>query len=240
MTAQEHLLIVDDDAEIRDLLRAYFHENGYRVSVAADGKALWAALKTAQPDLIVLDVMLPGEDGITLCRTLRARFDVPVIMLTARGEDTDRIVGLEVGADDYLPKPFNPRELLARVKSVLRRAKSLPANLRRDEVRAFRFAGWTLDVGTRNLTSPGGVVVALSGTEFKLLRVLLEHAGRVLTRDQLIELMLSRDAGPFDRALDVQVSRLRHRLGDDAKEPALIKTVRGQGYVFAANVEAER
>jgi two-component system OmpR family response regulator len=161
-------------------------------------------------------------------------------MLTARGEDTDRIVGLEVGADDYLPKPFNPRELLARVKSVLRRAKSLPANLRRDEVRSFRFAGWTLEVATRNLTSPEGVVIALSGTDFKLLRVLLDHAGRVLTRDQLIDLMLSRDAGPFDRALDVQVSRLRHRLGDDAKEPTLIKTVRGQGYVFAARVESER
>jgi len=240
MTAQEHLLFVDDDAEIRDLLRTYFQENGYRVTVAADGKAMWAAVKTGQPDLIVLDVMLPGEDGISLCRTLRARFDVPIIMLTARGEDTDRIVGLEVGADDYLPKPFNPRELLARVKSVRRRAKSLPVNLRRDEVRSFRFAGWTLEVATRNLTSPEGVVIALSGTDFKLLRVLLDHAGRVLTRDQLIDLMLSRDAGPFDRALDVQISRLRHRLGDDAKEPALIKTVRGQGYVFAARVEAER
>jgi two-component system OmpR family response regulator len=240
MTAQEHLLFVDDDAEIRDLLRTYFQENGYRVTVAADGKAMWAAVKAGQPDLIVLDVMLPGEDGISLCRTLRARFDVPIIMLTARGEDTDRIVGLEVGADDYLPKPFNPRELLARVKSVLRRAKSLPANLRRDEVRSFRFAGWTLEVATRNLTSPEGVVIALSGTDLKLLRVLLDHAGRVLTRDQLIDLMLSRDAGPFDRALDVQVSRLRHRLGDDAKEPTLIKTVRGQGYVFAARVESER
>jgi len=240
MTAREHLLVVDDYADIRDLLRTYFQENGYRVTVAADGKAMWAAVKTGQPDLIVLDVMLPGEDGISLCRTLRARFDVPIIMLTARGEDTDRIVGLEVGADDYLPKPFNPRELLARVKSVRRRAKSFPANLRREEVRSCRFAGWTLEVATRNLTSPEGVVIALSGTDFKLLRVLLDHAGRVLTRDQLIDLMLSRDAGPFDRALDVQVSRLRHRLGDDAKEPALIKTVRGQGYVFAARVEAER
>jgi two-component system OmpR family response regulator len=239
MSTQEHLLIVDDDAEIRHLLREYFQENGYRVTVAADGKAMWTQLKASQPDLIVLDVMLPGEDGIGLCRTLRARLDVPIIMLTARGEDTDRIVGLEVGADDYVPKPFNPRELLARVKSVLRRAKSLPTNLRRDEVRAFRFAGWTLDVATRNLTSPAGVIVALSGTEFKLLRVLLDHAGHVLTRDQLIDLMLSRDAGPFDRALDVQVSRLRHRLGDDAREPAIVKTVRGQGYVLAARVESE-
>jgi two-component system OmpR family response regulator len=240
MAAQEHLLIVDDDAEIRNLLREYFQENGYRVTVAADGKGLWAALNTAQPDLIVLDLMLPGEDGISLCRALRARSDVPIIMLTARGGDADRIVGLELGADDYVPKPFNPRELLARVKSVLRRAKSLPPNLRREEVRRFRFAGWSLDVATRNLTSPEGVAIPLSGTEFKLLRILLDHPNRVLTRDQLVELMMSREAGPFDRALDVQISRLRHRLGEDAKEPAIIKTVRSQGYVLAAHVESER
>ena len=210
------------------------------MTVAADGKGLWAALKTASPDLIVLDLMLPGDDGITLCRALRAQSDVPIIMLTARGEETDRIVGLELGADDYVSKPFNPRELLARMKSVLRRARSLPANLRRDEARAFRFAGWVLDVATRNLTGPDGVVVPLSGTEFKLLRILLDHPDRVLTRDQLVELMSSRDAGPFDRALDVQISRLRHRLGEDAKEPVIIKTVRGQGYVLAAHVEVER
>jgi two-component system OmpR family response regulator len=240
MAAQEHLLIVDDDAEIRNLLREYFQENGYRVTVAADGKGLWAALNTAQPDLIVLDLMLPGEDGISLCRALRARSDVPIIMLTARGGDADRIVGLELGADDYVPKPFNPRELLARVKSVLRRAKSLPPNLRREEVRRFRFAGWSLDVATRDLTSPEGVAIPLSGTEFKLLRIFLDHPNRVLTRDQLVELMMSREAGPFDRALDVQISRLRHRLGEDAKEPAIIKTVRSQGYVLAAHVESER
>jgi two-component system OmpR family response regulator len=159
-------------------------------------------------------------------------------MLTARGEETDRIVGLEMGADDYLPKPFNPRELLARIKSVLRRARSLPDNLKPEEVASFRFAGWTLDVATRNLTAPDGVVIPLSGTEFRLLRVFLDHPNRVLTRDQLIDFMLSRDATPFDRAIDVQVSRLRHRLREDAKEPAIIKTVRGQGYVFALRVEA--
>ena len=238
-TQQEHLLVVDDDADIRQLLREYLQENGYRVTAVADGTGLRAALATGQPDLIILDVMLPGEDGISLCRMVRTRSEVPIIMLTARGEDTDRIVGLEVGADDYLPKPFNPRELLARVKSVLRRSKSLPANLRHDESRWFRFAGWSLDAVTRNLTSTDGVVVPLSGTEFKLLRVLLDHPGRVLTRDQLIELMLLRDAGPFDRALDVQISRLRQRLGDDAKEPAIVKTVRGQGYVLAAAVTRE-
>jgi two-component system, OmpR family, response regulator len=238
-TAPEHLLIVDDDADIRQLLGDYLRENGYRVTAAADGKGMRAALAAGMPDLIVLDVMLPGEDGISLCRAVRARSEVPIIMLTARGDDTDRIVGLEVGADDYVPKPFNPRELLARVKSVLRRANSLPPNLRREETRWFMFAGWSLDAMTRNLTAPDGVVVPLSSTEFKLLRVLLDHPGRVLTRDQLIELMLSRDAGPFDRALDVQVSRLRQRLREDAKDPAIIKTVRGQGYVLAAAVGRE-
>jgi two-component system OmpR family response regulator len=238
MTAQDHILIVDDDAEIRGLLREYFEKNGYRVTLAADGKGLRAALSVAQPDLIVLDLMLPGDDGFKLCRELRARSDVPVIMLTARGEETDRIVGLELGADDYVPKPFNPRELLARVKSVLRRMRSLPDNLKPDEAKGFRFSGWTLDIATRNLTSPAGVVIALSGTEFRLLRTFLSHPNRVLTREQLIDLMLSRDAAPFDRAIDVQVSRLRHRLGEDAKEPAIIKTVRSQGYVFAAHVEA--
>ena len=235
----EHLLLVDDDAEIRQLLRQYLQENGYRVTAAGDGKQMRAALAAGDPDLIILDVMLPGEDGISLCRAVRTRSQVPIIMLTARGDDTDRIVGLEVGADDYVPKPFNPRELLARVKSVLRRAKSLPPNLRQEELRWFRFAGWSLDAVTRNLTAPDGVVVPLSATEFKLLRVLLDHPGRVLNRDQLIELMQSRDAGPFDRALDVQISRLRQRLGEDAKEPAIIKTVRGQGYVLAAAVSSE-
>ncbi len=238
MAKQDHILVVDDDAEIRGLLREYLQKNGYRVTAVADGREMWAALSAAAPDLVVLDLMLPGDDGLSLCRALRARSGVPVIMLTARGEETDRIVGLELGADDYVAKPFNPRKLLARVRSVLRRARSLPGNLEPEEVSAFRFAGWTLDVATRNLTSPDGVVVPLSGTEFKLLRAFLGHPNRVLTRDQLIDLMLSRDAAPFDRAIDVQVSRLRHRLREDAKEPAIIKTVRGQGYVFSAQVDA--
>ena len=229
---------MDDDAETRSLLREYFQKYGYRVSVAAEGKAMWAAMSAARPDLVVLDLMLPGDDGLTLCRDLRARGSVPVIMLTARGEEMDRIVGLELGADDYVAKPFNPRELLARVKSVLRRTRSLPENLDPERVSAFRFAGWTLDVATRDLTSPDGVVVPLSGTEFRLLRTFLAHPNRVLTREQLLDLMLSRDAGPFDRAIDVQMSRLRHRLREDAREPEIIKTVRGQGYVFAARIEA--
>jgi two-component system OmpR family response regulator len=238
MAAQDHILIVDDDAETRRLLQTYLEKQGYRVTTAADGRALRRALDTARPDLIVLDLMLPGEDGLEMCRDLRTRSNLPVIMLTARGEETDRIVGLEMGADDYLAKPANPRELLARIKSVLRRARSLPENLEPEAVKTFRFAGWALDVSTRNLTAPDGVVVPLSGTEFRLLRVFLSHPDRVLSRDQLIDFMISRDAGPFDRAIDVQVSRLRQRLREDAREPQIIKTVRGQGYVLAAKVEA--
>lgn len=238
MATQDHILIVDDDAETRSLLCEYLQRQGYRVTTAADGKALRGMLVTARPDLIVLDLMLPGEDGLQLCRDLRTRSNLPVIMLTARGEETDRIVGLEMGADDYLAKPFNPRELLARIKSVLRRARSLPGNLEPESVKSFRFAGWTLDAPTRDLTAPDGIVVPLSSTEFKLLRVFLAHPNVVLSRDQLIDLMISRDAGPFDRAIDVQVSRLRQRLREDAREPRIIKTVRGEGYVLAAAVEA--
>lgn len=238
MTAPDHILVVDDDTEIRNLLREYLQQQGYRVTAVADGKGLRAAVDNSHPDLIILDLMLPGEDGLTLCRDLRARSAVPIIMLTARGEETDRIVGLELGADDYIAKPFSPRELLARIKSVLRRTRALPENLRQEESGVFRFAGWTLDAATRNLTSPQGVVVALSGTDFRLLKIFVDHPNRVLSRDQLIDLMLAREAGPYDRAIDVQVSRLRQRLGEDAKEPAIIKTVRGQGYVFAAHVEA--
>jgi len=238
MNTPDHILVVDDDREIRTLLGEYLQKQGYRVSAVADGRGLRAALDGAHPDLVILDLMLPGEDGLSLCRELRAKSDLPVIMLTARGEETDRIVGLELGADDYIAKPFSPRELLARIKSVLRRTRALPENLRHEESGVFRFAGWTLDAATRNLTSPAGVVVALSGTDFRLLKIFVDRPNRVLTRDQLVDLMLARDAGPYDRAIDVQVSRLRQRLGEDAKEPAIIKTVRGQGYVFAAHVEA--
>ncbi len=240
MPISDHILVVDDDAEIRSLLREYLQKNGYRVTAVAEGKGMWAALDAGRVDIVVLDLMLPGDDGLTLCRNLRARSEVPVIMLTARGEETDRIVGLEMGADDYLAKPFNPRELLARVKSILRRSRALPDNLRPETARAIRFAGWTLALEARNLLSPEGVVVALSGTEYKLLRIFLAHPNRVLNRDQLIDLMLSRDASPFDRSIDVQVSRLRHRLGEGAKEPAIIKTVRGEGYVLSVPVEVEQ
>jgi two-component system, OmpR family, response regulator len=240
MTVPDHILVVDDDREIRGLLTEYLTKAGYRVTASADGRGMWAALEGSHPDLVVLDLMLPGDDGLAICRDLRGRSKVPIIMLTARGEETDRIVGLEMGADDYLAKPFNPRELLARIKSVLRRARTLPDNLQPDLARRLRFAGWQLDVASRNLTSPDGVVVALSGVEHKLLRIFLDHPNRVLTREQLMDLTQSREAYPFDRSIDVQVSRLRNRLRDDAKEPAIIKTVRGEGYVLAAAVEVEK
>jgi two-component system, OmpR family, response regulator len=236
---EDHILVVDDDAEIRSLLGDYLRKNGYKATAVADGKAMWTALSRGKVDLVVLDLMLPGEDGLSLCRKLRAESDTPVVMLTARGEEMDRIVGLEMGADDYLAKPFSPRELLARIKSVLRRTRSLPANLRADDARALRFAGWKLDVVARNLVSADGVVAPLSGAEFQLLRIFLGHPNRVLTRDQLTVLAKGHEAEPFDRSIDLQVSRLRHRLGDDPAEPRIIKTVRGYGYVLAVSVEVE-
>ena len=236
----DHILVIDDDSEIRNLLCDYLRTNGYSASAVGDGKAMWAALARTKYDLLVLDVMLPGEDGLTLCRKLRAQSDTPVIMLTARGEETDRIVGLEMGADDYLAKPFSPRELLARIKSVLRRHRALPRNLKADSAQRVKFAGWTLDTVARHLISAQGVVTSLSGSEYEVLRVLLSHANQVVTRDQLMLLAKGREADPADRTIDLQVSRLRHRLGDDLAEPRIIKTVRGQGYVLAVPVELER
>lgn len=240
MTTPEHILIVDDDADIRSLLSDYLQKNGYRTTAVAEGKGMLATLDNGRVDLIVLDLMLPGDDGLVLCRNLRARSDIPVIMLTARGEDMDRILGLEMGADDYLPKPFNPRELLARIKSILRRAKALPGNMETGEAARVHFAGWGLDTISRQLISPQGVVVPLSGSEFRLLRIFLNHPNRVLSRDQLMDLMRGRETDPFERSIDVQVSRLRHRLADDAKEPGIIKTVRGEGYVLAAQVKTKK
>lgn len=239
MGETDHILVVDDDAEIRSLLGTYLRKNGFRVSVAANGREMRTALETAAPDLIVLDLMLPGEDGLALCRDLRSRSDdVPIIMLTARGEDVDRILGLEMGADDYLPKPFNPRELLARINGVLRRARSLPPQPRGDVPAGMqRFAGWTLDTVARELLSPEGVVVSLSGGEYRLLRVFLEHPNRILNRDQLMDLTRGREAAPFDRSIDVQISRLRTALGEDARNPQILKTVRNEGYILAAPVE---
>jgi len=240
MDAPDHILIVDDDAEIRNLLGKYLQKNGLRVTAVADGRAMWHALDAGRVDLLVLDLMLPGEDGLTLCRTLRAKaFDVPVIMLTARGEETDRIVGLEMGADDYLTKPFSARELLARIKAILRRARSLPPNMRPDTALRLRFGDWVLDTVQRQLIAADGVVTPLAGAEYRLLRTFLSHPNRVLNRDQLVDLTQGREADPLDRSIDVQVGRLRHRLRDDPREPRLIKTVRGEGYVLAVAVTGE-
>ena len=236
MDRTDHILIVDDDAEIRTLLVRYLEKNELRATAVGDGRAMWQALDAAVFDLIVLDLMLPGDDGLTLCRDLRARSDIPVVMLTARGEETDRVVGLEMGADDYLAKPFSARELLARIKSVLRRTRSLPPNLRPDDDARIRFGGWTLDTQQRRLIAADGEVTALSGAEYRLLRIFVEHPNRVLNRDQLVELTQGREAEALDRSIDVQVSRLRHRLGDDPREPAIIKTVRGEGYVLSVSV----
>ncbi|MFZ1908210.1 MAG: response regulator [Burkholderiales bacterium] len=235
MERQDHALVVDDDAEIRGLLAEYLTRQGLRVSLARDGREMREMLDKSRPDIVVLDVMLPGEDGLALCRDLRARSNIPVIMLTARGEELDRIIGIEMGADDYLAKPFNPRELLARMKSILRRSRGQPPS--RAEGQRVRFAGWTLDAAARHLIGPDGVVVSLSGTEFRLLTVFVEHPNRVLDRNQLMDLTLGREATPLDRSIDVQVSRLRQRLQDDAREPRIIKTVRNGGYVLAASVE---
>jgi two-component system OmpR family response regulator len=237
MEKPDSILIVDDDLEIRRLLADYLARNGFAALAARDGREMWQMLERHVVDLVVLDLMLPDTDGLTLCRDLRAKGNLPVLMLTARGEETDRIVGIEMGADDYLVKPFNPRELLARIKSILRRTRSLPPNLRPEPTRCLAFSGWCLDTATRLLTSPDGVATPLSGGEYRLLRILLDHPNRVLNRDQLTEMIQGREAEPYDRAVDVQVSRLRQRLRDDRREPQLIKTVRGEGYVLASTVE---
>jgi len=239
MTDRPHVLIVDDDREIRGLLAQYLEKHEFRTTAVADGREMRRVLERSHVDLVVLDVMLPGEDGLTLCRELRSRSQLPIIMLTARGEDVDRIVGLELGADDYVPKPFNPRELLGRIKAVLRRAAHAPRDPIPESVRGFSFGDWRLDTVTRTLTDSAGRKVALSGAEYRLLAVLLAAGNRVLTRAQLTELLRGRDADPFDRSIDVRVSRLRQILGDDARAPQIIKTVYGEGYVIGVSVTSD-
>jgi two-component system OmpR family response regulator len=237
--APEHILIVDDDRQLLGLLARYLESSGYRVSTAGDGRAMRAALAANRVDLIVLDLMLPGEDGLSLCRELRVRGarPIPILMLTARGEEADRIVGLEMGADDYLSKPFASRELLARIRAVLRRTHMLPPNLEPAQHAAqLAFGDWVLDTHARHLVDARGTLVSLTGGEYRLLRVLLDHPHRVLTRDQLLNLTQGRDADAFDRSIDLLVSRLRQRLREDAREPRYIKTVRSEGYVFCADV----
>ena len=239
MSQPAHILVVDDDHEIRTLLAEYLEKNGLRVSVARDGKEMHRVLERMRVDLVVLDILLPGDDGLTLCRALRATSQLPIIMLTARGDDVDRILGLELGADDYVPKPFKPRELLARITAVLRRTTHVLREPLPADVRCYRFAGWRLDTTARALTDDSGNTVALSGAEFRLLAVLLAHAGQVLSRLQLMELLRGRDLDPFDRSIDQRVSRLRTILRDDARSPLIIKTVYGEGYVIGVPVAIE-
>jgi two-component system OmpR family response regulator len=239
-TAADHILVVDDDPEIRRLLTQYLEKNGYRVTAVAEGGGMQMTLERTRVDLIVLDLMLPGMDGLELCRDLRARSKVPVIMLTARGDEMDRVLGLEMGADDYLAKPFSARELLARIKVVLRRVRDLPIDPLAEDPERLEFNGWTLDTRTQHLISPDGLVLPLSQAEIRLLQTLLRHPNRALTRDQLLDLTQGREARPFDRSIDVLIGRLRKHLGDDAREPELIKTVRGRGYMLAVRVTALR
>lgn len=229
------ILVVDDDPDLRELLRDYLGKQDMDVRTVADGPGLRAALAHEACDLLILDVMLPGDDGLALCREIRAKSRLPILMLTARGDELDRIIGLEMGADDYLPKPFHPRELLARVRSILRRAPEQPDG--DGNVRTLKFAGWTLDLGARHLVDAEGVVTPLSSGEFRMLNALAESPNRVLSRDQLMDVLAGRSAGPFDRTVDVMISRLRRRLGDDGREPRIIRTLRSEGYVLSVPVE---
>jgi two-component system OmpR family response regulator len=239
MEGSPHILVVDDNREIRDLLSRFLVKDGFRVSLAADGLAMRKVLDESTIDLIVLDLMLPGDDGLTLCRRLRAESDIPVIMLTAKGEEIDRVLGLEMGADDYLAKPFSTRELLARIKAVLRRVQSLPAARGSAGVDVFRFAGWKLDTAKWELESADGVIVPLSTGEFDLLLALIHHPQRVLSRDQLLDLARGRAATVFDRSIDTQVSRLRRKIEENPRDPKIIKTIWGGGYVFTPQVSRE-
>jgi two-component system, OmpR family, response regulator len=237
MAKTPHILVVDDDREIRSLVAQLLRKHGFRVTDAADGREMMQVIENGRFDLVVLDLMLPGEDGLSLCRRVRATSSMPIIMLTAMGEETDRIVGLEMGADDYLPKPFNPRELLARIRAVLRRAGGEVPEPTAEDAGSLRvFEGWSLDTAKRELRAPDGTLVPLTAGEYDLLAAIVERPGRVLSRDQLLDLTRGRDAVPFDRSVDVQISRLRRKLETDPKEPQIIKTVRGGGYVFTCEV----
>ena len=239
MTDAAHILVVDDDREIRSLLRDFLEKNGLRATAVGDGAEARRALAQGHVDLIVLDLMLPHESGLAICRELRATSTIPIIMLTALGEEVDRVVGLEVGADDYLAKPFSPRELLGRIRAVLRRTAQGARPADTTGARAYRFAGWRLDAMTRDLKDATGVSVPLGGAEFRLLVTLLASAPKVLSRAELMELVRGRELDPFDRSIDVRVSRLRQTLRDDARAPQIIKTVYGQGYLIGVPVERE-
>ena len=235
ITVNPHILVVDDDREIRDLLARYLERQSFRVTAVRDAREARRIWPTTTFQMVILDLMLPGEGGLDFARWLRTESDVPILMLTALGEENDRIIGLELGADDYLTKPFNPRELLARMRAVMRRS-SEAGEKRESSSKTLFFNGWTLESARRRLLNPDGAEVPLTGGEYDLLVALLDRANKVLTRDMLLDLLRGRQAGPFDRAIDVAISRLRRKLEDDGRHAQLIKTVRGGGYVLAAEV----
>jgi two-component system, OmpR family, response regulator len=237
MNAAPHILIVDDHREIRDLVSRALAREGYRVSMAADGRAMRKVMADSRIDLILLDLMLPGEDGLSLCRALRAESNIPVIMLTAKGDEVDRVIGLEMGADDYVAKPFGSRELIARIRAVLRRSAEVPVAAHGERPKHYRFDRWALDTGARELLRDDGVTVPLSTGEYDLLITLVERPQRMLSREQLLDLARGRSAAAFDRSIDTQISRLRKKLERDPGEPKIIKTVWGGGYMFAPAVE---
>ena len=238
MDQNPHILIVDDDREIRELLARFLEKNQFRVTPARDGREARRAWTNGHYHLVVLDLMLPGESGLDIAKWLRTQSSVPIVMLTAMGEETDRVIGLELGADDYVAKPFSPRELLARIRAILRRAGDQTEQRQSpSSVKQYRFSGWTLEPAHRRLLNPEGTEISLTGGEFDLLLALVDRANRVLTRDMLLDLLRGRQAGPFDRAIDVAVSRLRRKLEVDGHNAQLIKTVRGGGYVLATTVE---
>ena len=236
MSSSLHIAVIDDHKDIRELLVRYLGEHGYRVSAAESAAVFRRQLETSAPDLLVLDIMMPGDDGLTLCRELRAKSQIPIIFLTAMADDTDRVVGLEIGADDYLTKPFNPRELLARIKAVMRRTQSLPPTRAVARAEKIHFNDKVLDAERREVIAGDGVAVPLSNAEFRLLCVFLERPGLVLSRDQLLDLTSGRFGDVWDRSIDNQVSRLRRKIEENPAEPALIKTCWGDGYQFVGRV----
>lgn len=237
-TVKEHILVVDDDDALRSLLEQYLTGNGFAVSLAANGVAMDELMQSVHPDLVILDLMMPGEDGLSIARRLRASTHLPIIMLSARGEDIDRIVGLEVGADDYLAKPFNPRELLARIRAVLRRKQDAAASEQASAEHVMRFGEFELDLDAQRLTK-SGEEISLTSSEFSILQIFTSHPNRVLSRDQLMDMLKGYDRDPFDRSIDVRVTRLRRKIEANPAEPEYIRTVWGQGYLFAPKGSAK-
>lgn len=236
MAYTPHILLVEDDREISALISRFLNDNKFRVSKIDSGREIDAILARNKIDLIVLDLMLPGEDGFSICARLRKTSTIPIIMLTAKSEEADRIAGLELGADDYLPKPFNPRELLARIRAVLRRGGG---QVDQDQDMVLTFDGWRLDTRSRHLNNPYGVRIILTGAEFKLLQVLCQRPRQTLSRDQLLDLTQGRSANLYERSIDILVSRLRQKIEPDPSEPKFIQTIRSAGYVFSADVERD-